>query len=34
MNLEISIQNIKNIKSANLEFPLDKGLYAIVGEKG
>lgn len=34
MNLEISIQNIKNIKSANLEFPLDKGLYAIVGENG
>ena len=34
MSLEIKIKNIRNIKSAELQLPLQKGLYAIVGENG
>lgn len=32
--LNININNIKNITSANIEFPFDNGIYAIVGENG
>ena len=34
MDLEIIIKNIRNIKSANVRFPLSRGLYALVGENG
>lgn len=34
MNLEIIINNIRNIKNANVTLPLDKGLYSLVGENG
>lgn len=34
MNLDIEIKNIRNIKEANLSFPLDKGIYTLVGENG
>lgn len=30
--INIDIKNIKNIKSANVQFPLEPGIYAIVGE--
>ena len=33
-DLHLSIKNIKNIQCCDLEFPLEKGLYAIVGENG
>lgn len=32
--IKLIINNIKNIKKADLSFPFDKGLYAIVGENG
>jgi len=34
MTIQLSIRDIKNICSANLEFPFEKGVYAIVGENG
>lgn len=34
MELKIDIKNIRNIKTASLELPLSKGMYAIVGENG
>lgn len=34
MDLEIHIDNIKNIKHADFEIPFEKGLYAFVGENG
>lgn len=34
MDLEIEVKNIRNIKTANVRFPLTKGLYALVGENG
>lgn len=34
MELEINIKSIRNIKTANVRFPLNKGLYALVGENG
>mgnify|MGYP000944672109 CR=1 FL=1 len=34
MNLTMEIQNIKNITNLTIDFPLDKGLYAITGENG
>lgn len=33
-DLHISINDVRNIHLCDLEFPLDKGLYAIVGENG
>ena len=30
----MEIQNIKNITNLTIDFPLDKGLYAITGENG
>lgn len=33
MELSLTIRNIRNIKTADIALPLDKGLYAIVGEK-
>ena len=32
--LHLSINKLKNIVSCDIEFPLDRGLYAIVGENG
>lgn len=32
--IELKITNIKNIKTADVVFPFNKGLYAIVGENG
>ena len=32
--IEIKINNVKNIKTADVIFPFNKGLYAIVGENG
>lgn len=34
MNVNVKLQNIKNIKEADITLPLNKGLYAIVGENG
>ena len=34
MNLTMTIRNIKNIADLEINFPLDKGLYAITGENG
>lgn len=34
MELEIVVNNVRNIASANVCFPLSKGLYALVGENG
>ena len=34
MELSLTIRNIRNIKTADIALPLDKGLYAIVGENG
>lgn len=34
MDLKIKINNVRNIKFANISLPLNKGLYAIVGENG
>ena len=34
MILSTEIKNIKNIKSASLELPFEKGLFALVGENG
>lgn len=33
-DLHIQVKHVKNIVSCDLEFPLEKGLYAIVGENG
>ena len=33
-NLKIKINEIKNIKYAELEFPLESGIYALVGNNG
>lgn len=33
-NIELIINNIKNIKSASISVPFEKGLYAFVGENG
>lgn len=30
--ISVAIKNIKNIKNANIQFPLEPGIYAIVGE--
>ena len=32
--LKVKINNIKNIISANIEFPFDNGIYTIVGSNG
>lgn len=32
--IDIEIANVKNIRSMNASFPLEKGLYALVGENG
>lgn len=32
MKLKMTIQNIKAVKNLTMQFPLDKGLYAITGE--
>lgn len=34
MSIQIEIQNIRNIKNANLELPFEKGMYALVGGNG
>ena len=34
MELTLEIKNVRNIKKARISLPLDKGLYAIVGENG
>lgn len=34
MSIKISINNIRNIKKANIELPFDKGMYALVGTNG
>ena len=34
MNLDIKISNVRNIKSANISLPLEKGIYTLVGENG
>ena len=34
MDLKIKINNVRNIKCADISLPLNKGLYAIVGENG
>lgn len=34
MDISLEVRNIRNIKTADLTLPLDKGLYAIVGENG
>ena len=32
--IDLHIQNVKNIKNAEISFPFSKGLYALVGENG
>ena len=32
--IDLKITNVKNIKNADVTFPFDKGLYALVGENG
>ena len=34
MTIHLIIKDIKNIHYADLEFPFEKGIYAIVGENG
>lgn len=34
MSIQLTIRDIKNIHTAELEFPFEKGVYAIVGENG
>lgn len=34
MSISIKIKNIRNIKSADIELPFDKGMYALVGSNG
>ena len=34
MNIEIAINNVRNIATAQLSLPLNKGMYALVGENG
>ena len=33
-SLNINIKNIKNIKNANIELPLEGGVYSLVGANG
>lgn len=33
-DLALSIRNIKNISKCDIELPIEKGLYALVGENG
>lgn len=33
-DLNLTIRNIKNISQCDMELPLEKGLYAFVGENG
>ncbi len=32
--LKIKVNNIRNIKKADIELPFDKGMYALVGANG
>lgn len=34
MSIKISINNIRNIKQADIELPFDKGMYTLVGTNG
>ena len=34
MRIDLNIKNIRNIKSAELDLPFDKGMYALVGNNG
>ena len=34
MSITIKVNNIKNIKYADIELPFDKGMYALVGGNG
>ena len=34
MGIRLKVNNVKNIKSADLSLPSEKGMYAIVGENG
>ena len=34
MRIDINIKNIRNIKSAELDLPFDRGMYALVGSNG
>ena len=34
MEMSIDVQNIRNIKTAQITLPLDRGLYSLVGENG
>lgn len=34
MKLDLEINNVRNIKHAELSFPLEKGIYTLVGENG
>ena len=34
MKLRMTINNIKSIKNIEIEFPVEKGLYAITGQNG
>lgn len=34
MSISIKVNNIKNIKSADIELPFEKGMYALVGGNG
>lgn len=34
MSISITVNNIRNIKSANIELPFEKGMYALVGGNG
>lgn len=34
MRLDIEINNVRNIKHAEFSFPLEKGVYSLVGENG
>lgn len=34
MNVNIKVHNVKSIKEADIDLPLEKGMYAIVGENG
>lgn len=33
-NLKVNITNVRNIRSLDIELPLDKGLYAVTGKNG
>lgn len=34
MNILIHIQNLKDIRDLKLDFPIEKGLYAVTGANG